>query len=172
VRAVFTASCTHGHWLAGLPRLFQRAQPTKPLLRPKEEKNCCPIKSLTVPRRARSSACTYVSLCPGMNGKGMCNAFWSLDLLWASASVPRPAFLPKAGACPTPHTPSKTGTGETARPNGVLLRFALCASGHRGRLWRLAGLGTGKNCEGSAVERSLRPPTYGYEKKLATGGLS
>merc|ERR1719440_351260 len=92
--------------------------------------------------------------------KRMCNAFWSLDLLWASASVPRPAFLPKAGACSTTHTPSKTGTGETARPN-VLLRFGLCASG----VTAVAA------CEGSAVERSLRPPAKGYEKKLATGGL-
>merc|ERR1712118_360051 len=82
---------------------------------------------LPCPRGAQFCMYLHKPLCKNV-WKRMCNAFWSLDLLWASASVPRPAFLPKAGACSTAHTPSKTGTGETARPN-VLLRFGRCASG-------------------------------------------
>jgi hypothetical protein len=48
----------------------------------------------------------------------------------------------------------------------VLLRFA--PSGHRERLGRLVGSGTGKNWEGSAVEKeSCKPPASEYERGLA-----
>lgn len=125
-------------------------------------------KSLTVPRRARSSACTYISLCARMYGKGcvtrfglsICSGHLPLSLGRLSSRKPALARLL------TP--PQKQGLGK----QHVQTCFYVSVSARPGRrLWRLAGSGTGKNCEGNAVERSLRPPAMGYEKKLATGGL-